>query len=558
MNWYYTREAGDEGQVLTDEGTPPGSPITVVLRRGPIPMAVCLEVIAFLADILTIAEEDKALHGDINPGDVYVDANASVSLAGYGPVRRSGRAPDSPPQLPSSDVYGLGIVLHALLSSEPMGAIPRERDAHDDAIVDRLLAIDWSEMEGLPGRDPVIHFLCSMLAHSPAERPAPLDVANIVSEVALKMGGQSLTEWARSLTPQSAHVTDVPDIEEALAAPQEMGKVFNKTGQYSRRKTASAKGECTAFWSRDKISAMLDDGEDQMSGSAMFDRRNLAEMLEKQEDPPAPSPMPRHREYPEERPWSPDATLTGNNAPDDLKEAISELKKSASRERVSLPPSPPPVRPNQPAPAPVAVAVEVPPAEPPPQVAVSPKTSRVSAPPNREPVKKPFPWVPVMIGVVGMGIVLGLFAVAGVAYMYLDRQPEVAAPDPEPVEEAVEPEAKPEVEASKKSRPSSKRSARSTRSSRPKKNTKSSSQNRAAPAPASGDFEITFRAMCEKAKLQCGDGQSGSFVGMTRRKFSGFTTCRIDIGDAKGAVQVNKSGTVNCSAAGTMVRCTGP
>ena len=188
MSWYYTREAGDEGQVLTDEGLPPGTAVSELLEKGPIPMAVCLEVVAFLADILTIAEDDNALHGDIKPGDVFIDGEGSVSLSGFGLVRRSGRAPDSPLQLPASDVYGLGIVLHALLSSTPMGAIPRERDAHDDAIVDRLLAIDWTEMEGIPGRDPVIHFLCSMLAHSPAERPAPLDVANIVSGVAMKMG----------------------------------------------------------------------------------------------------------------------------------------------------------------------------------------------------------------------------------------------------------------------------------------------------------------------------------------------------------------------------------
>ena len=94
MNWHYTREAGDDGQVLTDEGTPPGTPVTEVLRSGRIPMAVCLEVVAFLADILTIAEEDNALHGDINPGDVYIDSKGSVSLSGYGPVRRSGRSPD--------------------------------------------------------------------------------------------------------------------------------------------------------------------------------------------------------------------------------------------------------------------------------------------------------------------------------------------------------------------------------------------------------------------------------------------------------------------------------
>lgn len=542
MSWFYTREAGDEGQVLTDEGTPSGKPITVLLRGQPIPMAVCLELVSFLADILTIAEEDKALHGDINPGDVYVDAAGSVSLSGYGPVRRSGRAPDSPPQLPASDVYGLGIVLHALLSTEPMGAVPKERDAHDDAIVDRLLAIDWSEMEGLAGRDPVIHFLCSMLAHSPAERPAPLDVANIVSEVALKMGGMPLVEWARVLGPQPSPATDAPDIEEVLAAPQNTGRVFNKTGQYSRRQTASAKGECTAFWSRDKISAMLDDGEDHVSKSAMFERRDLVTMLDSEPESVIRSPRPQGtRDYPEENPWSPDVTLTGGNAPKELQNVMAGLKETANRERVELPR-------EQPAPSAPPIAVE----RPPPSPVPVPK-NRVSPAPERPPASKPFPWVPVLIGVIGMGMVLGLFAVAGVAYWYIESQ------KPEPVEAAVPvpetaPEAVPESEPEAKPKPKS-------RAVTPRKSKKRSARkaSRAAPEPPPSDeFEVSFRAMGVKAKLQCGDGQSGSFIGVTRRTFSGLTTCRVDVGDAKGAVQVGRAGTVNCSVVDAAVVCTGP
>ena len=92
MSWYYTREVGDD-QVLYREGTPPGRAVTAILREARIPMAVCLEMVAYLADILTIAEEDRTLHGDINPGDVYIDDRGNVSLAGYGHARRSGRAP---------------------------------------------------------------------------------------------------------------------------------------------------------------------------------------------------------------------------------------------------------------------------------------------------------------------------------------------------------------------------------------------------------------------------------------------------------------------------------
>lgn len=554
MSWYYTREVGNEGQVLTDDGTPDGRPVTAMLQKARIPMAVCLEIVAFLADILTIAEEDRALHGDINPGDVFIDQRGNVSLAGFGLARRAGRAPDSPPQLPASDVYGLGVVMHALLSTEPMGPVPRERDAHDDAIVDRLLSIDWSEMEGVPGRDPVIHFLCSMLAHSPAERPAPLDVANIVSGAAAKIGGQSLAAWARRTDPEPLRLgaADAPTDEEVLEAPQRAETMF---GQSRRRQTASSKGECTAFWSRDKIAAMLDEGEDQVSASAMFDRRDLAARLHRAE----PS-TPTKEAYPDEQPWSPDATLTGNNAPPKLREAMSELKRSASREPVELPSQGPRVA--SPAP-PAAVA-------PPPPVAVpgaAPLAEagppRASPAPPRTPAPKPFPWVPVLLGLVGMGMVLALFAVAGVAYLYLQAQDESPAPSPRQSSSATESPARPEPppEEPETTAPPPAR-ARSTGTT--KRTPRRTPPARRAPSPSSAptavsdEFEIAFRALDAKAVLQCGDGQTGTFVGMTRRTFSGVTTCRIDIGDAKGAVQVSRSGTVTCAAVGATVNCSGP
>ena len=79
MNWYYTREPGSQGQILNDEGNPPGTPLSKLLQHGVLPIGVALEVIACLAEILTIAEEDNAVHGDIKPGDVFVAANGSVS-----------------------------------------------------------------------------------------------------------------------------------------------------------------------------------------------------------------------------------------------------------------------------------------------------------------------------------------------------------------------------------------------------------------------------------------------------------------------------------------------
>ena len=334
MNWYYTREPGSQGQILNDEGKPPGRPLSKLLEQGVLPIGVALEIIACLAEILTIAEEDNAVHGDIKPGDVFVAPNGSVSLEGYGTQRNSGRAPEEHQQGAATDVYGLGVVLHAALSNEPMGVVPKDRDGHDDAIVDRLLAIDWSDMDDLKGRDPVIHFLCSMLAYEPPERPAALDVANILSEVAAQLGGASVEQWAQgAMAAQAGVSSSTPSVEEVLSGPAELGRVFNQTGQYSRRRqSAAAKGECTAFWSRDKIDAMLDDGEDYLGEAQMFNREERQRTPPSVPEPPKLSPMMRsvNEPYPDEVPWSPDATISGKPQDEELKKAISKLREGSN------------------------------------------------------------------------------------------------------------------------------------------------------------------------------------------------------------------------------------
>ena len=539
MSWYYTREAGPEGQVLTDEGIPSGANLTNLLKTGPLPVDIGLEIIAFLADILTIAEEDKTMHGDINPGDVYVDARGSVSLSGYGEKRMRGRAPEGTPRFLVSDVYGLGIVLHSLLSREPMGVIPRDRDGHDDAIVDRLLAIDWSGLQNIAGRDPVVHFLCSMLAFDPSERPTALDVANILSQVASQLQGEGIESWASHSIGGSSSPAP-PTVEDVLEAPQALGKVFNQTGQFSRRQTASSKGECTAFWSREKISAMLDEGEDQLASSQMFQRRDLADKLTPSGlDTIPPQAVTRSARsdgagaYPEETPWSPDSTITGKPEDPNLRSAIAALRTQ------DAPSSSPP---------PIATGPTVGSSSgytPPP----------VSAPPQRQPAAKPFPWLAVVLGAVGMGMLFVMIGVAGLVYYYMEKQSAaeatVTVEEPAPVLEP-EPEPEPvEIKPERRTRPA-KRAAAPRTQSRPARRT---------PPPAvqapNRSYEVTFRSMGAEAQFVCGDGQSGRFVGVTRREFTDITTCRITIEDAVGAIQLRQASVVNCTKAGTAVTCTG-
>jgi len=384
-----------------------------------------------------------------------------------------------------------------------------------------------------------------MLAFAPSERPAALDVANILSEVARQLNRQNINVWARSVLG-SAQGSAPPSVEEVLESPQALGKVFNQTGQYSRRQTASAKGECTAFWSREKITAMLDEGEDQLAASQMFQRRELVQQL--QSDPQesvAPvirSPrVPPVAEYPEDAPWSPDATITGKPDDPDLKAAMDALRVQANK--------PPPVASPPPAVAPRPVASPVV------KGPVASARSPVSPPPVRAPASKPFPWLAVVLGAVAVGMVFVLLAVAGVIYYYTTKEPPppeapvaVEEPAPPPVVVEPEPEPKPKTIRKRQKRPAKRAPAPRTQT------------RRTAPPPApvaSGTYQVTFRSMGAEAKFACGDGQSGRFVGVTRREFTDITTCRITIDDAVGAVQLRQKSVVNCMKAGTAVTCTG-
>ena len=255
MSWYYTREAGDEGQILTDEGTPAGVPLSELLVPGPLPVQPALELVACAADAVSIAEEDHAVHGDLKPGDIYVDATGSISLSGYGEARRSGRAPEPQPVGTATDVYGLGITLYAVLAGTPMGQVPRDRDGHDDHIVSRLLGIEWGALADKAWMSDVQSFLCSMLAYEPDERPTALDVANVLFHVASQTGGESLQAWSARAVPaaggaRALRPTPSAPMEEDLGGPQELGGPVSQAIKV--RKAASAKGESTAFWSRER------------------------------------------------------------------------------------------------------------------------------------------------------------------------------------------------------------------------------------------------------------------------------------------------------------------
>ena len=82
MSFYYQREAGPEGQIMTGEGVAPGVDLATLVESGALPVRVSLEMIAYVADIVTVAEEDRAVHGDMSAPDIKVDPTGAVTVDG--------------------------------------------------------------------------------------------------------------------------------------------------------------------------------------------------------------------------------------------------------------------------------------------------------------------------------------------------------------------------------------------------------------------------------------------------------------------------------------------
>lgn len=568
MSWFYTREPGPSGEVLTDEGAPEGMVLSEVLREGPLPLRAGLELVAAMADILTIGEEDDALHGDLKPGVVRVDGSGSVSIEGYGVSRRGGRAPEGRLVGVSTDIYGLGVVLHSLLSSSSLGAVPRERDAHDDHIVGKLLGIEWGEMSGKKWNDPVMHFLCSMLAHGPDERPAPLDVANILGEVALQVPGDGLVQWARgaaSVAGADRARRPAPSLsgEEDLSGPKSLGRPVGQTGAFSRRQAGRAKGECTAFWSKEKILAMLDES-DSVESSSPRPRDGRRRAL----TPPMVPPMvpegasvPRGIDhYPSGMPDLPDATITGQAASEELQKVIAQYKSDqgltdeAGAGAQSTPdpvpdpsPSPPPARAAS---APVISGPVAAPGRaggsPPPPIA-----------PSSAKVERKIPWLAIVLGLGGGTLILTIVVLAAVIY-HLNR-PDVST-EPfsggsalDSAAAAAREEAK---QRSKEAKPKSKRRSREERRERrerrdrdaKRKESKKAKKAEAGPQRGTGTFVVKFKSPGTRARLECGDGQKVEFLGTTRVSFQSVTTCRVVIDGALGTVVVREPAQFLCGA----------
>ena len=94
-DFHYVRTPGTAGGVDAAEGPAIGVELDAVLDVGLPPFGIAMRLIAAVAEILAIAEEDGVVHGDIEPVSVLLDDTGAVSLEGFD--RRKTSAPEGTP-----------------------------------------------------------------------------------------------------------------------------------------------------------------------------------------------------------------------------------------------------------------------------------------------------------------------------------------------------------------------------------------------------------------------------------------------------------------------------
>lgn len=589
---FYTREPGADGQILSGEGVAPGVGLDQLLERDRPPLRAALEIGSAVADILCIAAEDQHVHGDIRPAHVKVDELGAVSIEGYGIVRRVTRAPEGRPDQPPADIYGLGLVMHASLSSEGLGNLPNDADGHDDAVVERVLGMDFSAVSTKRWLSEVREFLCKILAFDPRERPPALDAANVLASVAGQCPGDDIAVWAkRAHLRLAGGRPPARQVEENLAGPVALSGYFKKgdAQKESARKAPSSKGESTAMWSREKLAAMFAEEDEDDAEARPAPREQAKARPRGGEDlaparpvaPAMPAAPPRQAPAPPP-PVAPVAAAT-----------IAPPFKAAETWAPSVSPrSEPPAR----APEPPRAAAR-------PQV-VQPQSIQAGKASRIDDEVQPKQGSNTLMIVGGVAVVLvvlcagfGLLGGGGYFFMNQPAAPSagtsgatntpsetLAAPVEKPSDTLVGATAAPPATtpptattpsaAKTPSASSSTASSAPPAATKPASTSKPTSTTSAATKPAAATtptttaaptstatstttYPVKFSAPGREGKVRCGDGQTVEFTGATTLNFSGTVTCLVQIGQGRGAVQVSRSSTVSCSEDVGKVSCTG-
>lgn len=256
-DFHYVRTEGPDGGVDAADGRAIGLDLRAVLAEGRPPFNIAVQIITAMAEILSIAEEDGVVHGDITLADVLVDDTGAVSLEGFG--RPNTHAPEGSPGGPATDRFGLGLVAYALLAPVELGALPRDAEGHENAAIDAVLNVDLGELPEEQVGD-VQWFLARLLSWEPGDRPAASDTWQAFARVGEALIGPAFAPWCSAalegggqrrdrLAPSGSSWDLAPLVSVSDGPMQQGGLDFDDSGK--------PKGRSTGAWTRDGMKEAL-------------------------------------------------------------------------------------------------------------------------------------------------------------------------------------------------------------------------------------------------------------------------------------------------------------
>jgi eukaryotic-like serine/threonine-protein kinase len=194
-----------------------GASCEVLLKRGPFPPTVALEIVEEVARTLDNLQSQLGpdgkpldlLHRDLKPGNIQITPNGQVKILDFGIARAvfSHRettttahiggtlgyiAPErlEGEEVTKGDIYSLGVVLHELVTGRR-------------AIKPGRLRAEDVPIELTPLLDKLIDHALQMRAMEPSERPEAFEVEQLCRTLRATARGPDLRTWARTNVPPS-------------------------------------------------------------------------------------------------------------------------------------------------------------------------------------------------------------------------------------------------------------------------------------------------------------------------------------------------------------------
>lgn len=609
--FHYVRIQGDKGGVDAIEGPAIGLDLESILKDGLPPFKVALEIISACCEILDIAEQDGEVHGDIQPKFVFIDDTGAVSLEGWGVERRKTLAPEGSPKGAPTDLYGLGYLAYRLFSAHPLGKIPDDNpDAHDDAVVDSILKINFEGLNEAWIGD-LQWYLAKLMSFDREDRPGAVTVWRTFIAFSDEANGPDFIKWCAAAVDGAGDRRDMEQAKKVMAAPpveeEDLGGPVAQKGPLAKGLDlvgSAPKGQATAFWSKDAMKAALAKKEEEDAEEEVEDFKPAVgggaatsfwskDQMDAMSKGGADAPRPKRKE-----------DGAGGKSP---KPPTMIMRKDDVKAAGGAPKGPPP----KPDPLPKAPP---PPKNPPPNFAQGPTGPTPNFGGPLPPPPLPPPDAPsgggntmIIVGGIVLLLLLATLACVGVGGLgglavILGQSP-AAPPEPEP-EPKPAPAPKPKKDTGTKPKPAPEEPApgakpkpgdkpkpkpapapspgpKPTPAPGPKPSpVPSPSPSPApapapgskpstikpkpggtapapapAPAPAGGPAKVTLKSN-GRGSVSCGEGQSfdGS-VTFNIEEYEIPATCLVTIDGKRGVFQVYGSGTVTCNNDGGQVNC---